>query len=142
MGSDPVVIRPDDVTPVDRGGGVRTRHLVTAPLGAQDFLNGITEFDPGTSLPLHSHNCEESVVVLEGEAAFEADGRIVELRPHDTTWVPAGSVHRFLNRGSGRMRILWTYGSIAATRTLAASGETVRVGSSAEAGASGAQIAG
>jgi putative monooxygenase len=135
----PLVIHPDEVTPVDRGGGVRTRHLVTARLGAESFLNGITEFDPGTSLPLHSHNCEESVIVLEGEAAFEADGQVVDMKPHDTTWVPAGSVHRFLNRGAGRMRILWIYGSTTATRTLAATGETVPVGSRAE---SGAEVAG
>ena len=126
------VLRPDDLPSVDRGGGVRTVPLVTARLGAEQFLNGITEFDPGTSLPMHSHNCEESVVVIEGRAAFEDDHGVVDMEPFDTTWVPAGSVHRFLNRGPGRMRILWTYGSASATRTLAETGQTFAVGSALE----------
>ncbi len=135
MPSSPVVLRPREQAPFDRGGGVRTVHLVTGAIATQ-FLNGTTEFDPGASLPLHSHDCEESVVVLEGEAAFEADGEAIELDAGDTTWVPAGVVHRFFNRGSGPMRILWIYGSATATRTMAATGETFPIGSSAERGGS------
>jgi quercetin dioxygenase-like cupin family protein len=126
------VIRPDKVSPHDRGGGVRTSYLVTRALGAEQFLNGITEFDPGAELPFHSHNCEESVVVLEGTALFERDGEKTELAPFDTTFVPAGVVHRFANHGSSTMRILWTYGSVEATRTLAATGETFPIGSAAD----------
>jgi quercetin dioxygenase-like cupin family protein len=101
------VLRARELVPYDRGGGVRTVQLVTADVGSQ-FLNGTTEFDPGASLPLHSHNCEESVMVLEGEAAFEAAGELIEMEAGDTTWVPAGVVHRFSNRGAGPMRIVWT----------------------------------
>jgi putative monooxygenase len=131
----PIVLRPGDLAPFDRGGGVRTVHLVTADVGSQ-FLNGTTEFDPGAALPPHSHDCEESVVVLEGEAAFEAGGEVVELGVGDTTWVPAGVVHRFFNRGPGRLRILWIYGSVTANRTMAATGETFAIGSPADPGGS------
>jgi putative monooxygenase len=120
---------------IDRGGGVRTVHLITGVVGSQ-FLNGITEFDPGASLPLHLHDCEESVVVLEGQAAFEAHGRVIDMEANDTTWVPAGVVHRFFNRGPGPMRILWIYGSVTAHRTMAETGETFPIGSPAERGAS------
>jgi quercetin dioxygenase-like cupin family protein len=126
------VLRPDDLPIVDRGGGVRTVPLVTARVGAQAFLDGITEFDPGASLPMHSHNCEEPVMVLEGQAAFEGEEGTVDMGPLDTTWVPPGAVHRFFNRGPGRMRILWTYGSVSATRTVAETGETFAVGSALE----------
>ena len=129
----PVVLRPGDLVPFDRGGGVRTVHLVTADVGSQ-FLSGTTEFDPGASLPLHSHDCEESVVVLEGKAAFEAGGELIDMEPGDTTWVPAGVVHRFLNRGTGRMRILWIYGEVTARRTMAATGETFPIGSASDSG--------
>src|SRR5258708_28908693 len=107
----PVVLRPSNLAAFDRGGGVRTVHLVTADLGSQ-FDNGTTEFDPGASLPLHSHNCEESVVILEGEAAFDVGGEGIEIEVGDTTWAPADVVHRFFNRGTGPMRILWTYGMV------------------------------
>jgi putative monooxygenase len=126
------VIRPGDVPAHDRGGGVRTHYLVTRGLGAHQFLNGMTEFDPGAALPFHSHNCEESVVVLEGDAGFETEDGTTRMRALDTTFVPAGRVHRFVNLGPATMRILWIYGSVDATRTLAASGETFAIGSAAE----------
>ena len=87
-------------------------------------MNGITSFAPDAGIPLHSHNCEESVVVLEGEALFEDEHGAHELRAGDTTLVPAGVVHRFANRGDTLMRILWIYGSADATRTIATTGET------------------
>jgi quercetin dioxygenase-like cupin family protein len=129
--SRPVVRRPRELAPLDRGGGVRTVHLVNGAIATQ-FLTGTTEFDPGASLPLHSHDCEESVAVLEGQAAFEADGEVIDLDVGDTTWLPAGVVHRFRNRGTGRLRILWIYGSARATRTIAATGETFPIGMAAE----------
>ncbi len=107
-----------DETPVERGGGVRTWFLVTAERGASEFLTGITEFDPGASLARHFHNCQESVIVLEGRAGFEAAGDECELEQNTSTLVPTGTVHRFRNPGPGRLRILFVYGSIDATRTL------------------------
>lgn len=106
-----------DAEPVERGGGVRTWHLVTKERGATEFLTGITEFDPGSALAPHFHNCQESVTVLEGRAVFEADGETGELGPNNATLVPTGTVHRFRNPGPGRLRILFVYGSIDATRT-------------------------
>jgi mannose-6-phosphate isomerase-like protein (cupin superfamily) len=90
-------------------------------------MNGVTEFEPGASLQTHCHNCEESDVVLEGRAWFDCDGDIVELRPGDTTWVPAGTWHWFGNAGSEDLRILWSYGSADPTRTFADTGETISV---------------
>lgn len=127
--AEPTVLRPRSLPVIDRGGGARTIPLVVAGIGAEGFLNGITEFDPGAAIPLHTHNCEETVVVIEGRATFEVDGREYELDTLDTTWVPAGVPHRFMNRSGARMRILWTYSSIEATRTIVATGETFKIGS-------------
>lgn len=107
-----------DEAPVERGGGVRTWFLVTVERGASQFLTGITEFDPGAALAPHFHNCQESVTVLEGRAIFEAEGDEVELEANTATLVPTGTIHRFRNPGPGRMRILFVYGSINATRTV------------------------
>lgn len=125
---DATIIRAEDTAAHDRGGGVRTMYLVTRETGATAFLSGVTAFEPGASLTLHSHNCDESVVVLEGIARFDWDERSAELRPGDATLVSAGTMHRFANAGSAPLRILWTYGSVDATRTLAATGETMRIG--------------
>lgn len=127
-----VVIRPEEAPRAQRGGGVRTTYLVTSDLGEASFMSGITEFDPGASLPFHSHNCDESVMVLEGRAVFAEQDHEVELRQGDTTWVPKGRVHRFCNEATDAMRILWVYGSDSPTRTLAETGETFPIRSAAD----------
>ncbi|HZH53589.1 MAG TPA: cupin domain-containing protein [Microvirga sp.] len=124
------VLRPTEITPADRGGGARTIPLVTKGIGSTSLLNGITSFEPGAAIPLHSHNCEESVMVLEGSAIAEIDGVEYELGPHDTTWIPSDVPHRFRNASRTEpMRIFWTYASVDATRTLIATGETRPVAS-------------
>jgi putative monooxygenase len=124
----PAVLRLAELTPRDRGGGARTVQLVTRKLGATGFINGVTEFEPEAGIPLHSHNCEESVVILEGRAIVEIDGVEHRVGPGDATFLPANVPHRFRNASSTeRMRILWTYASVDATRTVIATGQTQRI---------------
>ena len=125
MTAQAAILRPAEITPHERGGGARTIPLVTSQVGSTSLLNGITEFGPGASIPLHTHNCEESVMVIDGEAIVEIDGVRHAMGPTDTTFVPADVPHRFINASAtGRMRIFWTYASIDATRTLVATGDT------------------
>lgn len=126
-GTEAVIVRAGAAPQVDRGGGVRTTYLATGDVGAAGFMTGTTEFGPGASVQPHSHNCEESVVVLEGRGRFECEGRSVQLGAGDATWVPAGASHRFVNVGPGLLRILWTYGRVDATRTFTDSGETIAI---------------
>ncbi|MGH8290725.1 MAG: cupin domain-containing protein [Steroidobacteraceae bacterium] len=121
------VLRPDECKSYERGGGTRTTPLVSRALGAEHFITGITEIAAGAAVPLHSHNCEESVVLLEGEGIVETAAGEHRLRPFDSTFIRAGLVHRFRNPGTSAMRILWIYGSSNATRTLQDSGETRRI---------------
>ncbi len=124
------VLRPSEIKPHERGGGARTIPLVTRGCGSTSLLNGITEFAPNAAIPLHKHNCEESVMVLEGEAIVELDGVRHRMGVNDTTWVPAEMPHRFINASdSKKMRIFWIYASIDATRTIIATGETRSVDS-------------
>ena len=122
----PTVLRPNELKSYDRGGGARTIPLVTAALGATGFINGITEFGPGVAIPFHSHNCEESVMMLEGHAMLDMEGQeAMTLKPQDTTWIPPNLSHRFRNMSSTEpMKIFWTYASLQATRTLTETGET------------------
>jgi len=122
----PTVLKPDQIKSHDRGGGARTTPLVTPALGAQSFINGITEFLPGTAIPFHSHNCEESVMLLSGNAIMDVAGQDSHvLKPLDTTWIPPNVSHRFRNMSTTEpMKILWIYASPNATRTLTETGET------------------
>lgn len=120
----PAILRPGQLKTNDRGGGARTTPLVTRKCGSTSMINGITAFDPGASIGMHMHNCEESVMVLDGNAIVEIDGVRHELAANDTTWIPAHVPHRFINASSTEpMRIFWIYASIDATRTLVATGE-------------------
>ncbi|HET8988757.1 MAG TPA: cupin domain-containing protein, partial [Humibacillus sp.] len=103
-----LLVRPDRVAPFDRGNGVVTIPYVGKwNCESNHVTTGQTQFAAGTGLPLHSHNVEESVFVLEGEAVAEIGDESFELVAGEATWVPAGVPHRFWNRGSGVMRIYW-----------------------------------
>jgi putative monooxygenase len=121
----PAILRPSGIPARERGGGARTIPLVTRKVGATAFINGITVFEPGAAVALHSHNCDESVVVLEGHAIVEIEGVEHEVGPDETTFLPANIPHRFRNASATeRMRIFWTYASVDATRTIIATGDT------------------
>lgn len=122
------VFRPDELPAKHRGGGARTVPLANVARGATTFLNGVTIFDPGAAIGHHIHNVAESVTVLKGTAIVDIDGERTALNTYDTTFVPANIAHHFENASeTDEMRILWTYGSLDATRTVVASGEHGRV---------------
>jgi putative monooxygenase len=121
----PGIFRPDEIKAHERGGGARTIPLVNRASGTTSFINGITIFEPGAAIALHKHNCEESVMLLEGKAIAEIDGERHVLKPQDTTFIPAGLPHRFINASSSEpMKILWIYATVDATRTIVETGDT------------------
>lgn len=120
-----VVLRPGERPMANRGGGARTIPMVTPSNGSTQLLNGFTLFDPGAAIPMHFHNCEESVLIIEGDAIATIDGVEHRLTTGDATWLAPNIPHFFKNASDTRpMRIFWTYASVQANRTLVESGET------------------
>jgi HTH-type transcriptional repressor of puuD len=136
--NNPMILRPNEIEPFDRGTGVKTIPLVGKwnTTGGK-VTTGITVFEPGTAIPLHTHNVEETVMVLEGEATAVVGDEQFDLVAEDVTWVPSGVPHCFINRGRGRMRIYWVYGGRDVTRTICETGETIEHLSDRDRGALG-----
>ncbi len=138
--SAPMVLHPREIEVFDRGNGVQTTPLVGKwNTEGNQVTTGITSFSPGTAIPLHTHNVEETVIVLEGQATAVVDEERFDLEIDDVTWVPAGVPHCFINRGQGQMRIYWVYGGRDVTRTICATGETFEHLSEKDRGATKAQ---
>ena len=121
------VLKIDQLPVFARGDGVETTLLVgTERYDTAQFTSGLTRFPPGKKVPFHSHNCDEQVTVLEGDARVEIEGEeSVTVAPYDTTYIARGKSHRFVNTGDGPLLILWIYATDHVTRTFTESGETV-----------------
>jgi quercetin dioxygenase-like cupin family protein len=123
--SNAVLLKPEDLPRHERGGGAGTTPLVTRDVGTTSFITGYTSFAGGAEIPFHSHNVQESVVLMEGRAILDIDGLEYELKPQDVTFIPPNVSHRFRNLSKTEsMKILWIYATTDATRTLTATGVT------------------
>ena len=101
----------DSVEHQERRPGVVLSSLVDGDAGATQISSGVAEFAIGASAPMHYHDAEESVIVVEGEGLMVIDGQEHIVHPNDAAFISPGA-HSIANHGNQPFKISWTYASI------------------------------
>ena len=66
--------------------------------------------EPGGATPPHRHDCEEVVVVLDGEGTLLMRGEEMTFGRGDTVILPVNELHQIVNTGSRPLRLLAAFG--------------------------------
>ncbi len=77
--------------------------------GSVGICGGYGRFNPGSSLPCHIHEYDESITIVEGTAKCLVHGKAYELSGLETAFVPTHRPHRFINESSSHMAMIWVY---------------------------------
>lgn len=92
--------------------------LFAGRYGSVGICGGYGKFQPGSSLPCHIHQYDESITIVGGEATCEVAGRRYHLSGYDTAFVPRGKPHRFLNESDDTMAMIWVYAGSEPSRSI------------------------
>jgi quercetin dioxygenase-like cupin family protein len=96
--------------------------LFARRFGAVGICGGYARFAPGSSLPCHYHDFDESISIVEGSAVCLVQGERYELSGCDTAYVPKHKPHRFLNLSDAPMAMIWVYAGDEPERSIVDAG--------------------
>jgi len=85
---------------------VGIRWLISKKDGAENFAMRLFEIKPGGYTPLHQHNWEHEVFVLEGEGKVKGKDFEEEFKSGDVFFVPPMEWHQFINTGESTLKFL------------------------------------
>ena len=94
-----------DVT-TEGAEGVTIRWLIAKNDGALRFQMRLFEVAPGGHTPLHTHDWEHEVFILEGEGVLTFEGGDHPFSAGHFAFVPEGKEHSFRNTGPDRLAFL------------------------------------
>ena len=84
--------------------------FVSPDIGSEEFMSGITLFEPGETSSYHVHpDSEEINLVLEGSGILVSEGEEVAFETGQAMWVPRGVHHQHRNDGSSALKLFWVY---------------------------------
>ncbi len=86
--------------------GIKVRWLINKDDGAPNFAMRLFELEPEGYSPLHSHDWEHEVYILEGTCQVTCDEKKVKATDGYAVFVPPNARHQFKNAGSGKLRFL------------------------------------
>jgi putative monooxygenase len=84
--------------------------FVSPETGSEEFMAGITIFEPGESSSYHVHPVSEEInLVLAGSGLVVSEGEEAEFEQGAAMWVPKGVYHQHRNTGTEPLKLLWVY---------------------------------
>lgn len=101
----------EDIEGTEYPAGRRTRVLVGAgsPLEAENYVVGTSTVYPGGGVPCHSHEAEETYLILSGTGVITLDGKEIPVKENDVIYVPSMQSHELKNTGDEDMRTIFVY---------------------------------
>lgn len=80
---------------VAAGRATRMQVLLGPTEGAPNFVMRRFTMDTGGGIPSHTNAVEHEQYVLRGRARITIEGRVHEVGPDDTLFIPAGAKHAY-----------------------------------------------
>jgi len=99
--------------------GVFSRQLLNSEIGGSKSITvGELKIKPGAVLPMHIHNVEEALVVIEGQGQVTMEGQTFDFKADNTIHVEAGKKHQIQNNGTEMLKIFYSFPEVNVERTL------------------------
>jgi len=80
--------------------------VVNHEVGARAMSIWTTFHEPGEVVPLHTHEYEEIIIILDGEATVTVAGESVAVHADMSIIIPPGTPHGYRNSGDGILRMI------------------------------------
>ena len=85
---------------------LKVRWLITKEMGAENFAMRLFEMGSNGHTPLHSHDWEHEVFILEGEGVIVGGQEEKQFRANDVIFIPANELHQFKNNSKNPVKFL------------------------------------
>jgi quercetin dioxygenase-like cupin family protein len=90
----------------DGASKLKVRWLITKDIGAPNFAMRLFEVEPNGHSPLHTHDWEHEVFILEGEGTVFGKEGEKKFKQGDAVFVAPNEKHQFKNTGSKLLKFL------------------------------------
>ena len=89
---------------------IRWKLLVTGERGpSSGLVMGVAECPPGTRLPLHHHEPEETYYVVSGNGHMKIDDHEAEIGPGSAVYIPSNAKHAVRCTGTESLVFVFTF---------------------------------
>jgi quercetin dioxygenase-like cupin family protein len=80
--------------------------VVNREVGARSMSVWVTFHEPGEVVPLHTHECEEIITIMDGEAIVTVAGESIQVHADMSIVIPPHTQHGYKNSSDGILRMI------------------------------------